>query len=71
MIYSTAAHLSVVFVAWVNANFLAVYKYKFKRCSKKECCKQYRYVKFKGTITKWPVLMFELSALYDKTLLSV
>ena len=26
-----------------------------KRCSKKECCKQCRYVKFKGTMTKWPV----------------
>jgi len=21
----------------------------------KECCKQYRYVKIKGTMTKWPV----------------
>ena len=27
-------------------------KYKLKRGSKKECCKQYRYVKFKGTMTK-------------------
>jgi len=26
-----------------------------KRCSKKECCKQRRYAKFKGTLTKWPV----------------
>ena len=26
-----------------------------KRCSKKEYCKQCKYVKFKGTITKWPV----------------
>ena len=26
-----------------------------KRCLRKECCKQYRYVKFKGTMTKWPV----------------
>ena len=25
------------------------------RCSNKECCKQCRYVKFKGTMTKWPV----------------
>ena len=24
-------------------------------CSKKECCKQCRYVKFDGTMTKWPV----------------
>jgi len=29
--------------------------YKLKRCSKKECWKGCRYVKFKGTITKWPV----------------
>ena len=28
---------------------------KLKRCPKKECCKQYRHVKFKGTMTKWPV----------------
>jgi len=26
-----------------------------KRCSNKECCKQCRYVMFKGTMTKWPV----------------
>jgi len=26
-----------------------------KRCLKKECCKQCRYVKFQGTMTKWPV----------------
>jgi len=25
------------------------------RCSNKECCKQCRYVKFRGTMTKWPV----------------
>jgi len=25
------------------------------RCSKKECCQHCRYVKFKGTLTKWPV----------------
>jgi len=30
-------------------------KYKLKRCSNKECCKQCRYVMFKGTMTKWPV----------------
>ena len=29
--------------------------YKLKRCSNKECCKQCRYVKFKGTMTKQPV----------------
>ena len=30
-------------------------QYKLKRCSNKECCKQCRYVMFKGTMTKWPV----------------
>jgi len=30
-------------------------QYKLKRCSIKECCKQCRYVKFKGTMTKWTV----------------
>jgi len=30
-------------------------KYKLKRCSNKECCKQCRYVIFKGTMTKLPV----------------
>jgi len=30
-------------------------QYKLKRCSSKECCKQCRYVMFKGTMTKWPV----------------
>ena len=30
-------------------------QYILKRCSKKECCKQCRHVKFKGTIRKWPV----------------
>ena len=29
--------------------------YKLKRCSNEECCKQCRCVKFKGTMTKWPV----------------
>ena len=29
--------------------------YKLKRCSKKECWKQYRYVKFKDIMTKWPI----------------
>ena len=28
---------------------------KMKRCSKKECCKQCKHVKFKGTMTKRPV----------------
>ena len=31
------------------------YKYKLKRSLKKEYCKQCRLVKFKETMTKWPV----------------
>jgi len=34
---------------------VVIFKYKLKRCSKKECCQQCRYVKFKGTMTKWQV----------------
>ena len=30
-------------------------QYKLKGCLNKKCCKQCRYVKFKGTMTKWPV----------------
>ena len=29
--------------------------YKWRRCSKKKCCKQCGQVKFMGTMTKWPV----------------
>jgi len=39
-----------------------IMEYKLKRCLKKECCKQCRYVKFKGTLTKLQGLR---SALYD------
>jgi len=40
-----------------NKEGTGLYKeyYKLKRCSKKECCKQSRCVKFKVTMTKWPV----------------
>ena len=38
----------------MDVNVTSVFKYNLKRCSKKEC-KQCRYVKFKGTMTKWPV----------------
>ena len=31
------------------------FKCKLKRCTKKERCKQCRYVMFKGTMTAWPV----------------
>ena len=36
---------------------VVVYKrhYQLNRFSKKECCKQCRYVKFKGTMIKWPI----------------
>jgi len=29
-------------------------EYKLKRCSKKECCKQCRHLKFKDTMKNWP-----------------
>jgi len=34
---------------------LHVNAYKWKRCSKKKCCKQSGQVKFMGTMAKWPV----------------
>jgi len=34
---------------------IGVIKYKWRRCSKKKCCKQCGQVKFMGTMTKWPV----------------
>jgi len=34
---------------------VAVKKYKWRRCSKKKCCKQCGQVKFMGTMTKWPI----------------
>ena len=48
---------SLVAATFVQLNqFIIVQlEYKLKRCSNKECCKQCRYVMFKGTITKWPV----------------
>ena len=36
---------------WVDT----IWEYKLRRCSKNECCEQCRHVKFKGTMTKWPV----------------
>jgi len=39
----------------IDESKLLIFKYKLKRCSNKECCKQCRYVMFKGTMTKWPV----------------
>jgi len=41
-------------VRWTTSDIDTEY-YKLKRCSNKECCKQCRYVMFKGTMTKWPV----------------
>jgi len=42
--------------AFSNTNDVSVIiKYKLKRCSNKECCKQCKYVMPKGTMTKWPV----------------
>ena len=39
---------------WKKLDFLN-WQYKWKRCSKKKCCKQCGQVKFMGTMTKWPV----------------
>jgi len=38
-----------------GTNIQLRYQYKLKRISNKECCKQCRYVMFKGTMTKCPV----------------
>jgi len=38
-------------IAW----HLVTTSYKWRRCSKKKCCKQCGQVKFMGTMTKWPV----------------
>jgi len=42
--------LSMHFVLYYHQHL-----YKWKRCSKKKCCKQCGQVKFMGTMTKWPV----------------
>jgi len=49
-------------VAWFDIPVASILKsriillyYKWKRCSKKKCCKQCGQVKFMGTMTKWPV----------------
>ena len=34
--------------------FKQMSKHKLMRCSKTECCNQWRQVKFKGTMKKWP-----------------
>jgi len=41
--------------AAISDSGLATLKYKWRRCSKKKCCKQCGQVKFMGTMTKWPV----------------
>jgi len=44
-------HLTIItLIHWIT-----MIQYKLKRCSNKDCCKQCRYVMFKGTMTKWPV----------------
>ena len=41
-------------LGWWHA-YVYTLQFKLKSCARKECCKQCRYVKFKGTMTKWPV----------------
>ena len=43
-----------VFMPCTNTDKMT-WLYKWKRCSKKKCCKQCGQVKFMGTMTKWPV----------------
>ena len=44
-----------LFFAHSYLSFYTVkYKYKWRRCLKKKCCKQCRQVKFMGTMAKWP-----------------
>ena len=38
---------------WISRSLC--FKITLKGCSKKECCKHCSHVKFKGTMTKWPV----------------
>ena len=40
---------------FLKCRFKWVTQYTLKRCSNKECCKQCKYVKLKGIMTKWPV----------------
>ena len=40
---------------WLILVKIWVIFYKSKRCSRKEYCKQCRYVMFKGTMIKWPI----------------
>jgi len=44
-----------VIICLIFLSLQRLVQYKLKRCSNKECCKQCRYVMFKGTVTKWPV----------------
>ena len=45
--------------------------YKLKRCSNKECCKQCRYVRFKGTMTKYMVVVYWCTHITCKYILGV
>ena len=38
---------------WARAGTFFKYYYNLKRCLKKECCKRFRHVKLKITMTKW------------------
>jgi len=49
---SLSSHVLVLFFLYI---FLSRVAYKWRRCSKKKCCKQCGQVKFMGTMTKWPV----------------
>jgi len=45
----------VILFEIINEQITFADMYNATKCSKKEWCKQCRYAKFKGTLTKWPV----------------
>ena len=47
--------LYTLFKIPISPNTMHLSEYKWKRCSKKKCCKQCGQVKFMGTMSKWPV----------------
>ena len=59
--FINCTHMYYLFRKWhfhykcVGKHSRSCWYYKLKRCSNKECCKQCRYVMYKGTVTKRPV----------------
>ena len=57
LIHNFNTYKTIYFSLYVTSERCIVFcvQYELKRCSNKECCKQCRYVMFKGTMTKWPM----------------